>query len=744
MASDVDPVVQEPRETHDVATKRLFIPKDGDFMWPSRWWFASSAFPMIAGTLGPVASAFSILALSRPWRQHRPPGTSIDGAPFIGDPVWLIAVNAVQLGMALTSNVFLLLNMARRVRFVVAQPVTIVGWFASSFCLVGLSATASGPLLDATDYPADEIMWSQAFYYGIFAALLYFLVAALMCITVHGAATNNYPKDFNLTTSQRTLMLQSILILLYLLLGALMFSQLEDWSYLDGVYWATVTLFTIGFGDFIPTRSVSRGLLIPYALVGIISVGLVIGSIRSLVLERGQSRIDSRVLEKKRRRMLRTLLKNGQDEILKPITESELGLYPTDSPVTTNAEPALAKEAPAPGHVLSTAPITELQRRKAEFDLMRSIQEQASAQHRWMGMATSFSLWLILWLVGAKIFQETEHASQNWTYFDGFYFTFVTLTTLGYGDRTPKSNAGKAFFVFWCLMALPTMTIMISNASDTVVRVVRDVTISVGNITILPGERSFRAEVKWFISRATFGALWSDCYDQTYLYDQDHDNSPIGGYTDCKLPVPPHSTLDAEHAILQQATGDSGAQAHAHLRPRSVVAARMRNSFSTLRHPTTPLPRGKYLHFILSSEISSVAQHAQAKREKHYTYEEWTWYLKLLGEDESDARTHAVARKHAPITKEAPGGNQAVKKEHDGHGYGSSSGRRQRRRHRKRHNDDDMPPEDWSGWSWVGINSPLLSNKSESQWILENLTERLRRELYQELVQREEGRDGTR
>ena len=40
----------------------------------------------------------------------------------------LTAVNAIQLAMALVANVFLLLNMARRIRFDIAQPVTMVGW----------------------------------------------------------------------------------------------------------------------------------------------------------------------------------------------------------------------------------------------------------------------------------------------------------------------------------------------------------------------------------------------------------------------------------------------------------------------------------------------------------------------------------------------------------------------------------------------------------------------------------------
>ncbi|CRK32313.1 hypothetical protein BN1708_005704 [Verticillium longisporum] len=143
----------------------------------SRWWFASSAFPMIAGTLGPVASAFSICALVRSWRQHRPPGTSISDAKFVADPEWLLIINAIQLAIAITSNLFLLLNMARRVRFSIAQPITIIGWYIAAFTLIALLATAAGPL---QLQPSHEYIWSQAFFYGLNAAVLYFVTASLM------------------------------------------------------------------------------------------------------------------------------------------------------------------------------------------------------------------------------------------------------------------------------------------------------------------------------------------------------------------------------------------------------------------------------------------------------------------------------------------------------------------------------------------------------------------------------------
>jgi potassium channel subfamily K len=86
----------------------------------------------------------------------------------------------------------------------------------------------------------------------------------------------------------------------YLLLGALVYSHIEGWEYLNAVYWADVTLLTIGLGDFSPETAVGRGLLFPFAIGGVLMVGLVVGSIRSLILERGKEKLGARVMEKRR------------------------------------------------------------------------------------------------------------------------------------------------------------------------------------------------------------------------------------------------------------------------------------------------------------------------------------------------------------------------------------------------------------------------------------------------------------
>ena len=156
--------------------------------------------------------------------------------------------------------------MARRVRFSIAQPITIIGWYLSSFALIGLCACARGPLIVE---PRDDHAFTQAFYYAIFSAGLYFLVATLMLVSVIGAYRGHYDKQFQLTMSQRTLMLQTISFLVYLMAGAAVYSHIEGWAYLDAVYWADFTLLTVGIGDYSPQTHLGRGLLFPFAIGGI-------------------------------------------------------------------------------------------------------------------------------------------------------------------------------------------------------------------------------------------------------------------------------------------------------------------------------------------------------------------------------------------------------------------------------------------------------------------------------------------
>ncbi|KAI6370453.1 hypothetical protein MCOR25_004190 [Pyricularia grisea] len=676
---------------------------------PTRWWFASSAFPMMAGTLGPVASAFSICALVRPWRQHMPPGTNVSQAEFVEDPSYLIAVNAVQLAVAIVANLFLLLNMARRIRFTIAMPVTIVGWYLSSICLICLAATAAGPLVLQ---PAEQYIWSQAFFYGIYAAILYFVVATLLVITAYGAYIGRYDSDFQLTSSQRTLMLQTIMFLMYLLVGALIFSTIEGWSYLDAVYWADVTLFTVGFGDMGAATPLSRGLLFPYALIGIISLGLVIGSIRSLVLERGRRMIDARMVEKKRRHTVRRLTKKGQIDIL--------------APVRNGAEDQNENE-----HLNDPSNPAEIARRQKEFQLMRQIQAHAAKRRRWVAMALSSTTWIVLWLLGAYVFQACEAPYQGWGYFDGVYFAFVSLTTIGYGDVTPISNPGRSFFVFWSLLALPTTTVLISNAGDTIVKSIRDLTDRIGEVTILPGDKNVAEDMKAIVRTLSLGKLFNDSEEQVdglppgFLgqarirrSSDDDDSSERDEGDDVESKSKPNETGAGKAKTTAEGSRSQMKERYPNRKekgPAQHDGAVSREA--ALGFPQDlPTSRAAY-HVVLIDEIARVAKHMKQKPPKKYSFVEWAWYLRLIGEDESNPETHRQAQPHGRS-----------------HHYLTHLGRKKAQRNEAEENgepaskDGDMSEKPGS-WSWIGSQSPLMGRQDEAEWIHAKLVMKLSEEL---------------
>ena len=46
------------------------------------------------------------------------------------------------------------------------------------------------------------------------------------------------------------------------------------------------------------------------------------------------------------------------------------------------------------------------------------------------------------------------HFIEGWTWFDGFYMTLTTMTTIGYGEIHPLSHAGRIFNSFLIVFAV--------------------------------------------------------------------------------------------------------------------------------------------------------------------------------------------------------------------------------------------------------------------------------------------------
>ena len=449
-------------------------------------------------------------------------------------------------------------------------------------------------------------------------------------------------------------MLQTISFMIYMVGGAGVYAKIEGWMFLDAVYFTNYTLLTVGIGDYAPSTHLGRGLLFPYAIGGIVILGLVIGSIRSLVLERGKKKLGSRLVEKKRELLLKMMIKKNKTATLNPIQSKQ------------HAE---------------EVGMSERERRQAEFNLMREIQQQASTRQKWQALFISGSAWLFLWLIGAMVFYKAEH-EQQWSYFQSLYFAYTTLLTIGYGDYKPFSNSGKAFFVLWSLLAVPTLTIVISNMGDTVVKAISDLTLYLGEFTVLPGDAPVRDRMKQFVAKTKGDNLFRDGR---------HIDQPPGFLGD-------GGKGDTEKG----ATGGSGAAATdllaGQVEDEELKEAREAESKGDKLEADTH----KY-HYLLVKEFRNVMKHLDESPPRKYSYEEWAWFLKLMGEDESRSVSHRTPPvKVKNDTDSKPDMQQAQTDDEEG-------GMRE--------------------WSWLGNRSPLMGDQEEAIWVLEKLSMTLEKEM---------------
>lgn len=281
---------------------------------------------------------------------------------------------------------------------------------------------------------------------------------------------------------------------------------------------------------------------------------------------------------------------------------------------------------------------------------------------RYTSLATSALAALLLWFIGALVFFHSEK-SQGYSYFVWLYFSYTSLLTIGYGDLTIYSNASKAFFVFWSLLAVPTLTILISNMGDTIIKAFKDFTIWIGSFTVLPDQEGFLPKLRNGLKRMKSGKM---------LKDQDHDHKGASGASEQR-----GLARLAEHIEEEELGEAEEAGEHGNYLDRDI----------------------HFYHFILAKEIRQMLKDANDSPPRQYTYDEWYYYLKLIGQDEADSSAH------------------------------------RRPEDQVQHNEGDAPDigtaddNDTVTWSWLGIRSPLMGNTNEPEWLLQRLTATLEAEM---------------
>jgi potassium channel subfamily K, other eukaryote len=522
--------------------------------------------------------------------------------------------------------------------------------------------------------PGSGEIYSQGFWHAIIAACLYLFCSVILMVNMIGYFLGHYPQHFSLTDEQRNLILQTMMFFVWLSGGAGIFARTSrEWQYADALYFCDVTILTVGFGDYSAPNDVSRGLVLPFAVGGIIILGLMVSSIHKFAGELSKDKVIRKHIETHRQRTVSRAVSSSIErqrnhDAEKKIDWSANHRPPISSPLPSPNEdrrplqriafddteatalPSSANRMYPRGRMRRTisalgqpaktlrrvgsrkAKVILMREEKDRFDAMRAIQRSASNFKKWYALSLSVIAFGLLWCVGAAVFWIAEQPTQQMTYFQALYLCYVSLLTIGYGDLSPKSNAGKPFFIVWSLIAVPTMTILISDMGETVIASFKRGTFTLADWTVLPKTGIYHA----FLRKSPWLGNW---IEQKVAKKRLEQGFQVG-FDENDDPAP---------------------------------------SIEELANPETS--RDPELTHQLALAIRKTADDLRSHSARQYSYEEWVEFTRLI---------RFTSKTTEQLAEE----------------------------------------EDLDGvieWDWIGDNSPMLSEQSEAEWVLDRLCESLMR-----------------
>jgi potassium channel subfamily K len=465
------------------------------------------------------------------------------------------------------------------------------------------------------------------------------------------------------------------------------------------LYYCDVTILTVGFGDLYPTENGGRALLIPYSIGGIIMLGLMISAIYKSVQEIGEQNIIRHHFEQQRAHTRKDTVRSSLELQRREIEEQlaaeramakQAARGSARSPHTTGSQyqQSLHRQNSLGGDPAITPTLTRtntlqtalkqrhkrivlLKEEKERFEAMRQIQKKSESWRHWYRLTLTLSIFAVFWCVGAIFFWQAEKHTLGLTYWESIYFCWVSLLSIGYGDFSPHSGAGRCFFVIWSMIAVPTITILAGDLTNTVVSVFNSWSVTLADFTVLPQYGLWRDLIErypWLLlhlpavinkgiqARATKGDNEKlRVGEKEGSYQEGTSSTDDGPATKDEQYAEGKTKVDLEGIVDQQ-------------------------DADKLKQPdATALVRQ------LALAIQRTAHDLTADKPREYTYEEWVEFTRLIRFSAIGGTANALI--------------------------------------------DEEEEEGMIEWDWIGEDSPMMSLQSESQFVHDRLCESLVRYL---------------
>lgn len=319
-----------------------------------------------------------------------------------------------------------------------------MGWLLKTILAVANLITFGALTRNAAGYAYDEGFWC-----AVLSVVLAGFISLLLLF--HVFFHDNDLPDEEIRFQGRAFITSELTLFGLIALQALIFSQIEGWAFLDGLYFTVTALLSIGFGDFSPTHASTKVLLFPFEIAGIVlisnQISLIVNVVRARVEERRKQWYGNEgdVLNNYKQKLeIHNHMGKGHDQ---------------------DHDKATLKRFAERGRVDLTEADESSDILKQEIARLHRRASHNAAMSQLFDLLWSAGVLILFWVVGAIIF----HYMEGWSMGDAFYFNYVFFLTMGFGDFSPGTPVGKTVFVIWALMAVPIMTNFVVTTIQAVV-----------------------------------------------------------------------------------------------------------------------------------------------------------------------------------------------------------------------------------------------------------------------------------
>ena len=283
-------------------------------------------------------------------------------------------------------------------------------------------------------------------YCGEIVLRLWMAPRELFCLVSRGRGLRDRDSEVgstDLVHDRKSLIVCTAMVFIFLFGGAAIFSAIESVGFLDSLYFCMTVVTTVGYGDISPKTGWGKIYVCFYGLLGISLIGSALGIMAGWLADALDSMGEETVSA-----ITKTLNGNLSGSEMKGSGCRNSKCLRTMCP-SSDGDPSRVLCCGVPKPLCCHPPQGASRAEKIIFS-------------RKINLIVAVILYMSFNLVSAALYTSVE---DSLSFGDAVYMSWITSLTIGFGDYSPQSPAGRGIAIFWLAASTMTTANLLANIS---------------------------------------------------------------------------------------------------------------------------------------------------------------------------------------------------------------------------------------------------------------------------------------